>query len=79
MRRLNQFVAPLAAVPLLLTATACTEEAMEPPPSGVKLCGVTVANWWYDATGGDDLSYTLDGELPPPRPTQSRYTTGRTS
>nr|WTB28462.1 hypothetical protein OG781_01735 [Streptomyces sp. NBC_00830] len=79
MRRLNRFTAPLAALPLLLAATACTEEeAAKPPPSDAKLCGVTMASWWFDATGGDDLSGRFRGKLPLPRATQDRVTSGWT-
>ena len=73
MRRLSRLAVPLAALPLLMAATACTEEEAKPPPPGAKLCGITMASWWFDATGGNDLTGELRGDgLPLTNPTQSR-------
>ncbi|MET9671188.1 hypothetical protein ABZY19_38730 [Streptomyces sp. NPDC006475] len=75
MRRVSRFAAPLAALPLLLTATACAEEDAKPPSPEARLCGVTMASWWFDATGAGDLSGRLRGGLPLPKPTQTEHTT----
>ncbi|MFD5074333.1 hypothetical protein [Streptomyces sp. NPDC058371] len=76
MRQLSRLAAPLAALPLLLASTACSNEKAEPPPPGAKLCGVTMASWWYDATGANDLSGKLTGDgLPLTNPDQSEYST----
>lgn len=74
MRRLSQIAVPPAALLLLLAATACSKEEAKPPPPGAKLCG-TMASWWFDATGDNDLSGRLRGELPLKNPTQTQYTT----
>ncbi|MFD5078890.1 hypothetical protein [Streptomyces sp. NPDC058371] len=73
MRRLGRLAMPLAALSLLMAATACTEEEPKPPPPGARLCGITMASWWFDATGGKDLSGELRGDgLPLTNPGQSR-------
>jgi hypothetical protein len=73
MRRL---AALLAAAPLVLAVAGCAGEKAKPPAADAKLCGATAARWWFDATGGDKLSYRLrGGELPLPKPTQTRFTT----
>jgi hypothetical protein len=49
---------------LLLGLTACEQDAA-PPAADAKICGATMASWWYDATGGGTLTGTLDGQKLP--------------
>jgi hypothetical protein len=68
-------IALLAVAPLLLAMGGCdSDEPAEttPPAAGAKLCDVTDASWWYDATGAGGLTGVLDGEpLPLTNPSQS--------
>jgi hypothetical protein len=80
MRRLSRFAAPLAALPLLLAATACAGEKAKPPSPEAKLCGVTMASWWFDATGGNDLSgKSRGGPLPLTNAAQTEDTLNTTA
>ena len=58
---------------LVLGLTACEKEAA-PPAADAKICGVTPASWWFDATGAAGLTGTRDGTLPLTNPTQSDAT-----
>jgi hypothetical protein len=54
----------VAVAVLLLGLTACEKEA-EPPAADAKICGVTMASWWFDATGAPGLVGTMSGaQLP---------------
>lgn len=46
-------------VPLVAGLAGCGSD--EPPAAGAKLCAVTDASWWYDATGAGDLKGVIDG------------------
>jgi len=67
MRRSALFV---AVGGLLLGLCACEKEAA-PPAADAKLCDVTMASWWFDATGAPALTGVRDGSLPLTNPTQS--------
>lgn len=79
MRRIGRFTVLLAVSPLLIAATACGEDEAKPPPPGAKLCGATMASWWFDATGANDLSGRLTGGLPLANPTQTENAVCRVS
>lgn len=68
MRWIGRYSALLALSPLLVTATACGGSQPDPPPAGAKLCGATMARWWFDAVGAGDLSSQWDGVRLPMRP-----------
>src|SRR3954453_11040491 len=58
-RLLMRRFALLAVAPLLILAGACDSDkpaSTTPPAAGAKLCDVTDASWWYDATGASDLN-----------------------
>lgn len=58
-----------AALTMVVATAACGSEAT-PPAADAKLCGVTMASWWFDATGADKLSGSVDGaKLPLSNPT----------
>lgn len=67
MRRTGRYSALLALSLLLVAATACGGQP-EPPPAAAKLCGATMASWWFDAVGAGDLSSQWDGVHLPMRP-----------
>ncbi|MFI6828090.1 hypothetical protein ACIBG5_13380 [Kribbella sp. NPDC050241] len=50
----------VAAAVLLLGLTACEQEA-QPPSADAKICGVTMASWWFDASGAPGLVGTISG------------------
>jgi hypothetical protein len=64
-----------AVAALLLAVGGCdSDEPADntPPATGAKLCDVTDATWWYDATGAGGLTGVLDGDpLPLTNPSQS--------
>jgi hypothetical protein len=49
---------------LLLGAAGCGKDA-DPPAADARICGATMASWWYDATGGGTLTGMLDGQKLP--------------
>ena len=61
--------APLAVAPLVLVAGGCdsSDEPADtnPPAAGAKLCDVTDASWWFDATGAGGLTGALTGDKLP--------------
>jgi len=67
--------APLVVAPLVLVVGACDSDEptdATPPAAGAKLCDVTDASWWYDATGAGGLTGVLTGDkLPLTNPTLS--------
>jgi hypothetical protein len=66
-----------AAAAMVAGAAACSAKAT-PPAADAKLCGVTMASWWFDATGADKLVGSVDGEkLPLTNPTPGRVSFAR--
>jgi hypothetical protein len=67
--------APLVVAPLVLVTGACDSDKpadTTPPAAGAKLCDVTDASWWYDATGAGGLTGASSGaKLPLTNPSQS--------
>jgi hypothetical protein len=74
-------VALLAIAPLVLGMSACDSDKptdTTPPAAGAKLCDVTEAGWWFDATGAGGLTGAVDGvKLPLTNPTQNPISTDR--
>ncbi len=69
---MNRSLLLAAGGTLLLGLTACEKEAAAPPAADAKICGATMASWWFDAAGGAGLTGVLDGsKLPLTNPTQS--------
>ncbi|TCC64329.1 hypothetical protein E0H73_07930 [Kribbella pittospori] len=62
-----------AAGVLLLGLSACDKEAA-PPAADAKICGDTMASWWFDATGAPALTGARDGNLPLTNPGQTDAT-----
>jgi len=61
----------------LLGLTACQKE-VEPPSADARICGATMATWWFDATGAAGLTGALDGsKLPLVNPGQTDGTFAR--
>jgi hypothetical protein len=61
---MNRSLLLASASVLLLGVTACDEDAA-PPAADAKICGATMASWWFDATGAGTLTGMLDGQKLP--------------
>jgi hypothetical protein len=71
---MNRSLVLAAAGVLLLGPAGCGEDA-DPPAADARICGATMASWWYDATGAGTLTGMLDGQkLPLTNPSQSDAT-----
>lgn len=76
---MNRSVLLASAGVLLLGLIGCGNDA-DPPAADAKICGATMASWWYDATGGGTLTGMLDGQkLPLTNPTQSDVSYAKSS
>ena len=76
-----QRVAPLAVLLLVMAIGGCDSGKpadTKPPAAGARLCDVTDASWWYDATGAGGLTGMLSGDpLPLTNPSQSHSSVTR--